>query len=110
MADNNFHLTYGDLSNFTYGELSNFRYRDLMLDKLRLVDEIQKQNIIVPDEIRDKVFDLCDAADIPYSKDEKITLEYIVDLVYKILNIGSIIIDKSPLIKEVFLAIMDYIK
>lgn len=29
--------------------------RDLMLDKLRLADEIQKRHIIVPDEVRDKI-------------------------------------------------------
>lgn len=110
MANNNFHLTYGDLKKFTNEELKQFRYCHLMLDKLRLVDEIQKQNIIVPDEIRDKVFDLCDTVGIPYSKDTKITLEYIVDLVYKILNIGNIVIDKLPLIKEVLLAIINYIK
>ena len=107
MADNDFHLTYGDLKKFTNKELKQFRYCYLMLDKLRLVDEIQKQNIIVPDKIRDKVFDLCDTAGVPYSKNNKITLEYVIDLLYKILSMGSIIIDKAPLLKEVISSLIN---
>lgn len=87
MTYNNFHLTYDDLTNFTYGELSKLKYCDLMLDKLRLVDEIQKQHIIVPDEIRDKIFDLCDAANVQYSRTNSLNLYETIGLISAIITI-----------------------
>lgn len=87
MADNDFHLKYGDLKKFTNKELKQFRYCDLMLDKLRLVDEIQKQNIIVPDEIRDKIFDLCDATNVQYSRTNSLNLYETIGLISAIITI-----------------------
>ena len=101
MADNNFHLTYGDLSNFTYGELSNFRYCDLTLDKLRLVDEIQKQNIIVPDEVRGKIFNLCDAANISYPTNEKSTLDKITHVLKIICSNAKFVIENCDNIQSI---------
>lgn len=110
MADNNFHLTYGDLSNFTYGELSNFRYCDLMLDKLRLVDEIQKQHIIVPDEVRDKIFNLCDAVHNPYSQKHKLNLYEVLGIISALITITECVNNHLPEIQEILKILITYIQ
>lgn len=110
MANNNFHLTYGDLKKFTNEELKQFRYCHLMLDKLRLVDEIQKQNIIVPDEIRDKVFDLCDTVGIPYSQKHKLNLYEVLSIIATLITITEYVNNHLPEIQEILEILITYIQ
>lgn len=101
MANNNFHLTYGDLKKFTNEELKQFRYCHLTLDKLRLVDEIQKQNIVIPDELRDKIFNLCDATGIQYSKANNLNLCETIGLISAIITIIDCAKEYLPQLQEI---------
>lgn len=52
-------MKHSELSNFTYGELSNFTYSQLALDKFKLIEKISNEEIIIPDDVSRKLFDLC---------------------------------------------------
>ena len=110
MSDNNFHLTYGDLKKFTNEELKQFRYCNLMLDKLRLVDEIKKQNIIVPDEVRDKIFNLCDAVDNPYPQKHKLNLVEVLDIIAALITISECVKNYLPEIQKILETLITYIQ
>lgn len=52
-------MKYGELGNFTYGELKYFTYGQLSLDKFDLIEKISSGEIELPNDVSQKLYDLC---------------------------------------------------
>lgn len=88
-------MQYKDLENLTYGELSHFTWDDLMLGKLELLEKID-QDENVPDEIANKLYQLCDdvlkeipSANISPPTDKELTFKNANEVLKFIINLST---------------------
>ena len=104
-------MTYAEMENLTYDELENFTYYELELGKLDLLLKT-KGNIEIPDNIKNKLYELCYEALQSYDpikiKDlnipdtnSKYTIGQLLNFLNKVKEVAELFKLFSPLLKDI---------